>query len=187
MCGGHGAATRGAGGATQGPAHGEAPPVQAPPSPAPNVGKCERTNQPNSWRFVEQIWRFVEKMARAGVDISDDSVSVITSVLTIRNIDPSCIQNLRLKKMAWAGVDISDSQSTGNYRHRIARNIDPSSGHFFKANSRSKFGVEFKQICCPRCSHLGTSRAWRSWSSIYFTPGTLRSHMHSCQFSTYDW
>ena len=62
MCGGRGAAIRGAGGASQGPAHGEAPPVQAPPSPAPNVGKCEHTNQPNSW------W-FVEKMARAGVDI----------------------------------------------------------------------------------------------------------------------
>ena len=31
----------------------------------------------------------LEKMARAGVDISSDSVSVITSALTIRNIDPS--------------------------------------------------------------------------------------------------
>ena len=31
----------------------------------------------------------LEKMARAGVDISGDSVSVITSALTIENIDPS--------------------------------------------------------------------------------------------------
>ena len=31
----------------------------------------------------------LEKMARAGVDISSDSVSVITSALTIRNIAPS--------------------------------------------------------------------------------------------------
>ena len=52
MCGGRGAAIRGAGGASQGPAHGEAPPVQAPPSPAPNVGKCEHTNQPNSYDLL---------------------------------------------------------------------------------------------------------------------------------------
>ena len=31
----------------------------------------------------------LEKMARAGVDISGDSVSVITNALTIENIDPS--------------------------------------------------------------------------------------------------
>ena len=31
----------------------------------------------------------LEEKARAGVDISGDSVSVITSALTIRNIDPS--------------------------------------------------------------------------------------------------
>ena len=31
----------------------------------------------------------LEKKARAGVDISGDSVSVITDALTIQNIDPS--------------------------------------------------------------------------------------------------
>jgi len=42
----------------------------------------------------------LKKWPELGSIFSGDSVSVITSVLIIENIDPSCSQNLRLKKMA---------------------------------------------------------------------------------------
>lgn len=100
MCGGRGAAIRGAGGASEGPAHGEAPPVQAAPSPAPNVGKCEHTNQLYSCRFVRP---HSKNWPQLGSLFSGDSVSVITSVLNIENIDPSWSQNfgVKTKGLSW--------------------------------------------------------------------------------------
>ena len=80
--------------------HMEKPPLcrlpQAPPPMLVNVST--QINQIHMICCVQ-----IEKKARAGVDISGDSVSVITSVLIIRIIDPSCSQNLRLKKngLSW--------------------------------------------------------------------------------------
>jgi len=58
---------------------------------APEVPKWEHLGQQiclNSTPNLD-LELALKKMARAGVDISSDSVSVITSALTIRNIDPS--------------------------------------------------------------------------------------------------
>ena len=93
------AAIRGAGGASQGPAHGEAPPVQAPPSPAPNVGKCEHTNQSYSCRFVRPK---LKNWLQLGSIFSGDSVTVITSALINENIDPSWGQKSGVKNsISW--------------------------------------------------------------------------------------
>ena len=77
----------------------------------------------------------LEKMARAGVDISGDSVSVITSALTIENIDPSSGHFFSRKFWLQLGSIFSIIKTLVITDTESPENIDPSSGHFFNKSS----------------------------------------------------